>query len=425
MWKKLFSDSEVAKNFAILLSGTLLAQVIPVMFSPILSRVYSPEDFGLFAIISAFVGILSVIACGRYELAIMLPKREPQADSLVFLGQVFSIFFSLLLGVVFFFFHLEIADKLNISQNHFYLFIVPPVILLIGIYQPFLYLLTRKKEFKKNSINKIVQTSAITILSFIFGVFCIKGGLVFGYFFGWLVLVIFSFYQVSKFNFSYYKFNISDFFETAKKYKEFPLYNSIPALLNSLSSTAPVFIISIFFNSSITGYFNLTRQIIAVPLSLITVTISQIYLERIASKKRDNLPIKAELKNLVKLLVTIAVSMIILVYFFGPFLFSFIFGKKWISSGYYAQILIFSYAIQFVVGPLGNVLTALNKIKIASLFPLIYFILVAILYFMKIQDIDNFLKFLTLLEIIAYCFLGILIYWAVNQYELEQNKSNR
>jgi O-antigen/teichoic acid export membrane protein len=87
---KLKPKSEFAKNVLTLMTGTTIAQAIPIAISPILTRIYTPEDFGVFALYMSLASIISVVATGRYELAIMLPKKDDDAINIVALSTLIS-----------------------------------------------------------------------------------------------------------------------------------------------------------------------------------------------------------------------------------------------------------------------------------------------------------------------------------------------
>lgn len=414
--KKNFS-SDLARNIAILLTGTILAQIIPFVFSPILSRLYSPQDFGLLSIITSLSGILSVIVCGRFEQSIVLPEKDEAAISLISIAHRLALITTTVVLLILFFFNEHIAALLNIAQSSLWLFFVPLLMLFIGIQQCFNYWLIRKKAFKKISINKVVQTTSIAIISLLLGLKITSNGLLVGYIIGCTILLIFSFYQALKTGYST-KATTSDTRNfNMRKYSDFPLYNTFPALLNAIASSLPIFYISHFYNQSITGYYNYTRLIILVPLSLIAMPMSQVYFERIVSKARNRETILFEIKRVFTILSLLALLFIIIIFCFGPWLFGFIFGNTWKISGEYARVLIFSYAIQFVITPLSTILTALNRIKLASLWPTIYFGLMLLLSFYKGEGINKFISLLTIIEVISYLTYGFLIYWAVKEYE--------
>ncbi|SVD81723.1 uncharacterized protein METZ01_LOCUS434577, partial [marine metagenome] len=97
--------SEFSKNVLTLVTGTTIAQAIPIAISPILTRIYTPEDFGVLALFISITTILGTIANGRYELAIVLPKRDNNALELTALSIIITIGFSLLLVILVILFH--------------------------------------------------------------------------------------------------------------------------------------------------------------------------------------------------------------------------------------------------------------------------------------------------------------------------------
>ena len=99
------SKSEFSRNVLTLMTGTTIAQAIPIAISPILTRIYTPEDFGLFAIFIAITSIFGSMANGRYELAIMLPTKDEDAINIFALGFIISTFISLVLLLLVVLFH--------------------------------------------------------------------------------------------------------------------------------------------------------------------------------------------------------------------------------------------------------------------------------------------------------------------------------
>mgnify|MGYP001399071774 CR=1 FL=1 len=97
----------------VLFKGTLIAQLIPVLLTPVLTRLYSPADFGVLELFLSVSLILGVIANGRYELAIVLPDEKKDAWNLMSLGMLISIAFTILLVLFVFLFVDQIVGWLN------------------------------------------------------------------------------------------------------------------------------------------------------------------------------------------------------------------------------------------------------------------------------------------------------------------------
>ncbi|MDD3506007.1 MAG: oligosaccharide flippase family protein, partial [Sulfurimonas sp.] len=169
--KRLKPKSEFSKNVLTLMTGTTIAQAIPIAISPILTRIYTPEDFGVFALYVAIASILSVIATGRYEMAIMLPKKDEDAVNIVALSIIISFFVSFISLVIVFIFNAKITNILGNPEISNWLYFIPITVLLTGVYQSFNYWSNRKKQYKRLAISRVVQSgsTATTNLGMGFG----------------------------------------------------------------------------------------------------------------------------------------------------------------------------------------------------------------------------------------------------------------
>jgi O-antigen/teichoic acid export membrane protein len=155
---KLKPKSEFSRNVLTLITGTTIAQAIPIAISPILTRIYTPADFGVFALYMSIASIMSVIATGRYELAIMLPKKDEDAINIVALSLMISFFISLVSLMIVFIFNSQITNLLGNHEISNWLYFIPITVLLTGIYQSFNYWSNRKKHYKRLALSRVLQS---------------------------------------------------------------------------------------------------------------------------------------------------------------------------------------------------------------------------------------------------------------------------
>ncbi|MBE9468862.1 MAG: oligosaccharide flippase family protein [Bacteroidetes bacterium] len=418
MIKKFILNNEFVKNLFTLISGTAIAQIIAVLFQLIIRRIYSPADFGAFAVYMSLVGILATVVTLRYELAIVLPKKDKTAANVFFLSIIINFLFSILLFIALLIYKDKLVSVLNFPSDYsFWLFFVPLSVFLFSLYQSINYWLIRKKAYKSSSINKIVRRSAEGSVQSGFGYLKIPFGLVIGDLVGNFANNISGLYQIyrNKFKFSY--ISKAKLIYALKRYKEFPKYNTFPALFNSISLLLPIILINKFYSQTLTGYFDLSRVVLAMPLALITTSLSQVLLQHISDKKNKYQSIKKYIFSITAILFIVALIGVAVFSFWSVNIFSFVFGKNWIISGEFTQILVFSYAIKFIVSPLSIVFTALEKIKIGSIWQFFYFCLIISLLFFKDLDIFIFLKIYVIIDLIAYSVYFLLILFVSNQYE--------
>ncbi len=167
--KKVLPEGDFSRNVLTLLTGTTIAQAIPVAMAPIMARIYSPEDFGVLTLFLSISTIFSVVATGRYELAILLPKKEEDALSVMLLALVINFAVSFLLFAVVFLFNQNICNWLNNDMISIWLYFIPLAILLNGIIQTLNYWLNRKKEYKKLSFSKNLKLHPLIQFLFLWG----------------------------------------------------------------------------------------------------------------------------------------------------------------------------------------------------------------------------------------------------------------
>ena len=152
-------QSEFSQNVITLMTGSTISQAIPIAISPILTRLYTPEDFGLYAIFVAIITIFGTIVSGRYELAIMLPKNDEDAINIFCLGLLITIFMSLITIILVFIFNDSIAYLLNNQEMKYWLYLVPISVFLTGCHNQLIYFNNRLKNYKGLSNSLIIKSS--------------------------------------------------------------------------------------------------------------------------------------------------------------------------------------------------------------------------------------------------------------------------
>ena len=349
MIKRLLNKSDFIKSSFTLIFGTVLAQLIPIALQPILRRIYSPEEFGLFAVYLSLIGMVVVAANLRYESTIVLPEDDDKASNLVVGGFLISLVFSLVLFILLFFLGNNLIQLLSLpNEISKWLYVLPFSVFVISCSRILNFWLTRKKAFKASAINKVARRSSEGVIQTI-GNTAQSSGLIIGNIVGDTVNLFVSILQSVKHGLSFKVYKISITKQQLIKYIEFPKYSTIPTLLNSVSLFLPVIIINQFYSQEVTGYFDLSRQMLALPLALVSMAVSQVLIQKIVEHKQNRKKITKLVTKIALVLLAMSALGIMVIELFGIELFTFIFGDEWELSGRITQILIFSYAIKFVV----------------------------------------------------------------------------
>lgn len=199
-------------------------------------------------------------------------------------------------------------------------------------------------------------------------------------------------------------FGFSDLKRNASEYKKFPLFASWAALLNTGAVQMPVFMITKYFGSSITGLFSFTFKVISIPMTLVSSSISQVMFQKVAvmHNEKPELLFYFVLKMFLLLLV-LSIPFVMTLTFWGVEIFSFVFGEQWALAGNFAAILSVAVAIRFAVSPLSSVLALEHNVRKGAAWHVIRFVtLTTTLIFFKDQDIKFFLQVFVIHEVVLY-----------------------
>lgn len=190
-----------------------------------------------------------------------------------------------------------------------------------------------------------------------------------------------------------------------------------------IAQTISTFYIQNHFSHEDTGYFSQCRQYVLAPLSLIVIAISQSFMQDVGLKIHKKISVISFVKKLFLISLLIGFLMTIVVFWLAPDLFRVFFGEQWMMSGVFLQILIFSYVVQSIVIPFGNMIHLLNKARHTLIFPIIYFSSLMIYFYYAPTQIMSFLIGLTIIECSVYMFYFGLSYYLLRKFELTISKS--
>lgn len=284
----------------------------------------------------------ALIATFRFELAIMFPKSASKAKELFLLSLLTATIYSIVaFGIIVL---LEWLFFPRISMDHIlktWFLILPIIVLLIGTGNVFQNWLNRNKKYKQLGFGKILNSignnSLLLIIGFVGGG---AWGLLLGNIFGLILFNLFFIYKifyVDKVRLG--KPQKARMKELTKEFKEFPLINTPQALIESLQLHGLIYLLKIFFNTTIVGWYSFAMRVLQAPMWLIGTSIAQVFYKEASEDLHNSGNIIASVKKTIKFSAVIGLPVIVVLLFFGPPLFSFIFGESWRDSGIYAQIL--------------------------------------------------------------------------------------
>jgi len=349
------------RGVTVLAGGTILGQGLVVLSSPILTRLYTPNDFGVLAVYSSVLVIMVTIASLRYELAIPLPKDDESAANLLILSVLIlliAVFFS---GAGVFFLSDQVGVRLLGEELKPYLWYLPLSLFGAGFYQALNYWANRNRYFSLVSYTKVIRSSGQVIIQIIGGL--LKLGPV-GLIAGFIVsqfLGIGSLLRGSRISVA--SIAAEKWLKLAIIYKNFPLFTTWASLISVIGIQIPPMLFAKYFTFDIAGFFALTMRVLGIPVMLIGQAVSQVFYPTVAAKEEDSLATRKLVEQLTTTLFILSFALFAVIALNGPFLFTYIFGDYWLNSGRYAQYLAPWFVFSFISSPLSAFVIVKGKQK--------------------------------------------------------------
>ena len=369
------TKNDFTKNLITLSSGTVLAQVIPFLFYPVIARIFTPEEFGLLATLTAIFVLITNFASGRYELGILITKTKQDAAHLAVLAIALSFFVIIFIYLVLQLFFVNIlSEKLHEPQLNQWLFICPIAAFSIIIYNTYNEWCVRNGYFKKLAGNKITNSMAITTSKLIFGfVKVVPQGLVVGDLIGRVFSAAACVFRAIQNDAAIFReISVTRIKYVVKEFAEFPKLIMPGRLLNEIGKYLPVFFLGFYFSSVEVGYYSMTLLVLYAPMSMISFAIRDVFRQRANEDYKKTGNCHTFYVKIFKILAIIAVFGSVVLILCLPFIFSIFVGKQWDTAAHYAQILAIPSLLTFVATPLFDVLIIVNKLKINLLWQIYY-----------------------------------------------------
>ncbi|WP_440946629.1 lipopolysaccharide biosynthesis protein [Methanosarcina sp. T3] len=349
-----------------LAGGTTFAQVLTILAAPVLTRIYGPEDFGVWALYISITSVISIIACLRYDYSIMLPESEDEAVNLLGLSFLAVLAVTGLTVPFIWYFHVQIVDLLNAPQIEDYLWLVPPFVFVNGLFLALNQWNSRTKLFKRLSFSRISSSVSTTATQITLGIVerpPTAAGLIGGSLAGQSVATFMLGGQIWRDDRRLITKSLGwkKIYEGAIRHRKLPLIDIWSALMNSISWQLPAFLLSAFFTPAVVGFYSLGFRLLQLPMSFIGGSISQVFYQR-ASRAISEGTLSNLVESVFRMLVLIGMFPILILTIVGSDVFTVIFGSAWTEAGVYAQILSLWAFVWFISSPLTTIYLVVEEL---------------------------------------------------------------
>ena len=400
-------------NVLKLVTGTVLAQALGILVMPIVTRLFAPEAFGIVALFTSMTGIVGVVVCLRYELAIMLPESNEEAVNILGVSLLSVIIMTALSALIVWLGSEKIISLLRAPALKDYLWLVPVTIFFQGLFLALNYWNSRTKHFGRLSVAQIISsfTTQTTKLAAGFAGFVNGGVLIVTSVLGSIVSTAMLGGQIWRDDKKLFLDHIrwKPIGKGYVRFSKFAIIDTWGILMNSISWQLPALMLSSFFSTAIVGHYALGLAVTQGPLGIISGALLQVFYQKACDEKNakgNNGELVEKMMDalfFIGLLPTMVFSMV------GEEVFTVIFGGRWFEAGRYAQILAPWLFFWFVSSPLSTLFSVYERQGAAlSVHSLILVTRIISLYIGGLyQNIYLALGLFSATGIIAYCFVAV------------------
>jgi len=356
---------ETAKNLMTLMSSSFAASIIPILFAPIYSRLYSPENYGVFGIVIALASLLSIVAYSHVPQTIMLAKTNEVAFENFQLSIIVNIIIcsgALLLAILVLFG--SITLNMALIFDPIYL-LIPVITFLNGLIQSISVWLNRNKRYRKLSVYRILQVIVSAITQLILGFYHAGHyGIIISYLTGCVAALFYLYYTVSEIRIAV-RYNKSILIDFIQEYKGLLQFSMPAELINNFSNQLPVLFLGHFGGSNAVGLFNFSNRMLSLPSSYATSAISEIFKQKATVQYHETGSCRSLVLKTTRSLILVLIIPFVLAMIFAPDIFAFVFGERWREAGNYSRLIGILFFCKTIFSPVSYVIYIAKKFRIS------------------------------------------------------------
>ena len=347
----------LARRFAVLAGGTLLGQLITTAGYPLITRLFTPAEFGAYAVFTSLSGILGGAALLRYEQAVQASRVEREAAGLAALAALSAVAVAAATVPAVWLAGPRLARAVGMPDLAGVFWLLPLAVLAAGLSQTLSAWAFQLGDFRADSLGRIAQAAVQLLAQALLGALALgASGLVAGYAVAYLSRFLFGLPRALR---RFRPGPRAELAALAREHWRYPAYAAPSAVLQSATQLAPPILLAIVYDPSVAGLFGLGQRLMSLPVRLLSQSASQVFLSEVAHAPPEaayRLFVKTSLRFLALGAAGVIVSLLA-----APALFEFAFGAAWREAGEMVRLLVPLYLARFVVTPVAQILNLVGR----------------------------------------------------------------
>lgn len=400
-----FIQSGFIGNVGKLMSGTGLAHLLGVAIIPIITRLYTPDQIGVYATYLSLFMILFSIASLRYEYATLIPKTDYEANNVTLLASFLAFTSSAILLLVLLFAGNALSNLLGIQSLGKLIYFLPVSVLSFSLFMIISFSLNRSRQYGSMAVGKICGTTGMATGQVGMGWMQFQEvGLVLGKVAGDLLGLVFLVWKRHKMQSSVFA-GVSPrrMMVMAKRYRNFPFWNTPHALTTTTSNNIPVLLFNIYYSEAITGFYAMAIKALYSPVQVIAQAAFQVFSQRVAEEHANKSRLIPFMNQTLFFMGSIGFFPFLLLFLFSPSFFAWFLGPGYETTGHFVRILTPFIYLVFLVTPMNFIPLMLGRQRKAFIIDLVHL-------FLKLAALGTGIWFSSIqLALILYSAVGVSV----------------
>lgn len=369
------SKKPVVRNIITVASGTAIAQMIGILFSPIVTRIYGPEAFGVLGVFASLTGIIIPVVALTYPTAIVLPKRDEEAKSVVRLSLYIAIIITAVITLSLFLFGTEMLTTFKMEVLIPFIPFIPFILIFSAGQQVAEQWIIRKEQYKVIARVLVANVLLLNVAKIGIGLYIPKAIIlitltILGQASIFVMLALGSKLLLTKKHSNGKSEQIEkvSLSTVARMYKDFPIYRAPEMLINGLTQSLPILMLTAFFGPIPAGFYAIGNRVLSLPSQIIGKAVGDVFYPRIAEASHNKESLSKLVIKSTLLLATVGLIPFAIVVVMGPWLFGVVFGSEWVVAGKYARWMALWTYFMFINNPSVRTLPVIAEQRFQLIF---------------------------------------------------------
>jgi O-antigen/teichoic acid export membrane protein len=394
-----------AKTFvslSTLFTGTLFSTIIPILFAPVMTRIFTTSDYGVLGLYMSISGLIGVLAYVHYPQAIILSKDDEEARQAMWFSIGFSAMIALLSFIVIAVLYFLLNDFKHTSLR-FWLLLIPLSVILNGITSSMMVWANRHQQYKILASNRIIQAVLTVVIQISFGLLINnETGLLLGLLGGQAISAFLLWFRFR--NNETASLNLpqpATFRGIAYQYRKLLIYSTPSEFINNLINQTPIFLLQKFGGIAYVGSYNFTQRLLGMPQLFLSSAIVEVFKQKASVAYNTTGNCRGVFIKTFKALGLLAILPFSLIILFSPPVFAFVFGEEWRMAGEFARFLGILFFFRFIVSPLTFTYFIVGRLKEDFWLHILFLLVTTLSFYIGNIFIDD-KKYLILVYAVSY-----------------------